>query len=753
MSQALPSHDINPKDKGYDWYLENAKAIWSNWSLMGSKSFAGGVGRYNRIKYYSLGKQSIDIYKPMLSVEDKDNTTWMSIDMTPIPVIPKLKRIINSLFRKVEMKPDVEAIDTYSEEDKKEWAMKEYANIKMREILAQTGQSDQILNDGDPNQPKTEEELAIYKDYTWKHNLAIKVEQGLDKVFLDNSMEEKREIIRESIIEKGAGGFRVSTDKDGKITTRPVDLEAFICSYTADPFMTDLWYAGEVTFPLISELRQKTNMSEDQLEDLARKYTNQNGNPAKLGNGTSTSFGYDSSRIPVLDLTFKTWNKNNYEKRTLGNGNFVIGKTQNKKNDTEKRTYYQDESVDVCTVKWVIDTEFIYEEGYENGMVKKLSRYWDCTLPYIMCAPSLFKMETTSLVEELIPYVDAIHVAWYKLQNVIAQARPKGVQIEIGALEDVSLMGNGEVMTPMQLIDLYTQKGVVIYRRLDASGNVSNYSPISELNNGIGQEAAEYYNIIDRHFGMIKAAVGLNDFTDASTPDPKSLNGVANLAAEATNNALHHIFSSERNILERVCDNSAARVHDSIVFMKSDYYDKSIGKQSVLQTIGSYIKESLREFGIRIKMSPTAQEKAKMELDVNTSLANREITLADKFAILNITNIKQAEQVLAYRIKKNTEDNQKRELEKIKQTTDQQKEAAVVAEEEKRKTMELEIKVKTALINAEWDRRDQNLKISMGGQSVLQDEKHQGNKEIQEMTNSTQIATAASKTQSKQANP
>ncbi len=752
MAQSFPSHDINPNAKGQQWYLDMAKSCWSNWQLMGSKSFAGGVGRYNRIKYYSLGKQSIEPYKPMLAIEDKDNQTWMAIDMTPIPVIPKLKRIINSLFRKIDMKPEVDAIDTFSESDKKEWLNKEYANIKMREVLAQLGQPDDILNDGDPSQPKTEEELSIHKDFTWKHNLAIKVEQGLEKVFLDNGMDEQREANRESLIEKGAGGFRVSTDKDGRVVTRPVELEAFICSFTNDPFMQDLWYAGEVTFELVSELRNKTNLSEDQLEDLARKYTNQNGNPQRLGSGTSSSFNYDSSRIPVLDLTFKTWNKTNYEKRALPNGNFVLGKTQSKKNDTDKRTYLQDESADVCTVKWIVDTEFIYEEGYENNMVKKVSRYWDCTLPYIMVAPLLFKMETTSLVEELIPWVDAIHIAWYKLQNVIAQARPKGVQIEIGALEDVSLTGNGETVTPLQLIDLFTQKGIVVYRRLDASGNVSNYSPIQELNNGLGSEAAEYYNIIDRHFNMIKSAVGLNDFTDASTPDPKSLNGVANMAAEATNNALHHIFSSERNLLERVSDNAAARVHDSITFMKSNYYEAALGKESVLKTIGQQ-NHTLREFGIKIRMSPTAQEKAKLEMDVTQSLANREITIADKYAILNITNTKQAQQVLAYRVKKNTEEAQQRDMEKIKATTDQQKEAAIIAEQEKRKTDAEATENKIKAINAEWDRRDQNLKLSMGGQSVLQDEKHQGTKEIQAMTNETQIKSAAAKTQSKQAHP
>ncbi len=735
----------NPQSKNEGWYLQMAKSIWSNWQNTASRSFAGGVGRYNRMEYYALGKQPIDQYKPMLGIDDKDNHAWMAIDMSPIPVIPKLLRIIHSLFRKVDMAPNVQAIDAYSIQDKKEYYEKEFANIQMRKILASMGASDEILNDGTSDQPKSEEELEIHKQFTYKHRLAMKVEEALEKVYQDNGYEEEREKVRENLTNKGAGGYRIWTEGNGKVSYRSVNPDAFISSYTLDKYMADLWFAGEVTFVLISELRNKLpNVTEHELEELARKFSRQHGNPIKFGNSSSGSYAYDNARVPVLDLTFKSPSKVAHEKRVLKNGNFVLGKTSKAKQATEKRTYYEDEGMDVCTVKWIMESDLVYDFKLESDSVKKASRYWDATLPYIMVAPSLFKMETTSLVEENIPYIDAVHIAWYKMQNVIAQARPKGVQIEIGALEDVSLSGNGETLTPMQLIDLFSQKGIVVYRKIAADGTTTNYSPITELNNGIGEEAAHWFGVMEKEINLIKAAIGLNDFTDGSTPDPKSLNGVGNMAAEATNNSLHHIFAAERNLLERLSDNAATRVYDSVVFKKRDYYDLALGKEALASTIGSQ-KRSLREMGVTIQMAPSAAEKSQLNNDIAQAVASGQITIADKYAIMDIKNLKQAEMVLAYRIKSNAQEAHKREMEKIKATTDQQKEAAIVAEEEKRKTTERETQLKASVINTEYDRKEALLKLEYSLKSGIQSEAHDGKKEITEMTNESQERSVASR--------
>lgn len=723
------------------------KGIWSDWQNINTQSFAAGSGRYNRLDYYSQGKQPIDQYKPRVGVDDKDQVQWISIDWTPIPVLPKMIRIINSLFRKIVMIPNVSTIDPYSDYDKQDYYDTEMANIKMREILEQVGLDPTIVNSEEPDQPKNEEELKMKMDFGWKHNISIAIEKGLDKFAVDIDWEEEREKTRESLIKKGAGGYKIYTDKEsGEVCARSVDIGSFICSATKDPYMRDIWYAGEITYVLISELRNALgdSVSEQELESLAMKHKGKNGNPMYYQGASKNDItSYDSARIPVLDLSFKDDNLIIYEKRSFDNGNFVLGKTDQKKKKSD-RQYYDDKRNDVFKVRWVIDTDHVYHYGLENDMVKKASRYWDACLPYVMHAPGLLNMETTSIVEELIPIVDAIHIAWYKLQNVVAQARPKGVEIEIGSLEDVPLQGNGETLTPLQLIDLFNKKGILVYRRIDASGNVSNYSPIRELNNGLGTEAQEYFALINNHFGLIKSFIGLNDITDGSTPDERTLNGVASLAAEATNNALHHIFNAEKNLFERLFDNAASRIYDSITLKKSNYYGDAFGK-TIYESLNKLTHKPLRELGVKVEFAPSDQQKQRLEMDANQAIAAGQITLADKYEVMNIENLKYAQQVLAYRIKKNTESAREYEMQKIQATTQQQQQSAMVAEDEKRKTLQMEIQLKSQLLQQEYQLKMQleAMKLEAMGYNKAEELARKG--QIQETINQSNLNIAKEK--------
>lgn len=728
-------------------YLKEARACWKEWEDLNSESFEKGLGKYNRMSLYALGKNPVDQYKPQLDIDDKDNKSWMSIDMTPIPVLPKMIRIINSLFRKIDMKPDVNTIDPYSEEDKADYFAEEKANIDVRQVLGQIGVSDEILDSGDPSQPKTHEELEIKRGFGWKHNLAIKMEQGISHVFNENDMPEEREKTRESLIVKGAGGYKLWSDSGtGKVSFRHVDIGRFISSPTFDPYMRDIWYAGEMTYVRIDEIRKATNgaIPEKDLEALAMKAAGTNGNTLAYTPNSANAFPYDSTRVAVLDLSFKKNGSVLYEKRMFENGNFVIGKAKKKKRDydSNKREYYEDLRCDVHKVKWIVDSEYVYDFGKENDMVKKASRYWDAALPYIMCAPGLHNMETTSLVEELMPLVDAIHIAWYKLQNVIAQARPKGVIIDISVLEEVGLKDHsGEVMGQLQLIDLFNKRGLLAYRSVDSEGRVTGRKPIEELNNGLGTEAAEYYNIIDKHFATLRGFLGLNDVTDGSTPDPKMLNGVASMAAEGTNNALHHIFNAERSLLERVADNIVCRLHDTIAFRSSSYYDNILGKSQLDKTIR---KQTLshREYGTIIKIGPDAIEQQRLNDDISMAIASGQITLADKYAITSIDNVKQAQQVLAYRIKKNAEEVHGRKMEEINANNQGSAQAAMSAEAEKRKTYELEaqLKERQILLQGQVDKEKIILEAEVN-KGLKYDEK-EGKKEVQQVANEGALGAA-----------
>jgi hypothetical protein len=743
---AFPRSDINPRDKNEAWYVAMVKGIWEDWQTINTQSFFGGAGRYNRLEHYAQGKQSTEKYKPQLGIDEKDKFQWTAIDFSPIPVLPKSIRIINSIFRKIRMLPEIKTIDPFSDRDKEEAYADEMSRIKMRPILEEAGLDPGLMDTDDPEQPMSEEELDIQHEFKWKHKLSIGIEKGLRKFELDMGWDEEREKVRQNLIKFGAGGYWPFTDaKTGKVEARSIDVSSFICSATKDPYMRDIWYGGEITYPLISEIRAALgpDVDENKLERLAENHRGKYGNPLNYGlSGVNNVTSYDSARVPVLDIRFKNENTYLFERKEFDNGNFVLGKTAEKKrNYGSKRQYYEDKRKDIFCAKWVIDSDIIYDFGLENDMVKKASRFWDAQLPIIMCAPNLYNMETSSPVEELIPLVDAVHLAWFKLQNTIAQARPKGIEIEIGSLENSGLEFNGEAVTPIQLIDLFNKKGILVYRRIDPSGAVSNYTPIRELNNGLGTEAQEYFAHILNLLGLIKNFVGLNDLTDASTPDERTLNGVASLAAEGTNNALHHIFDAEKNLFERLFDNVACRILDSVIFKKSDYYADAMGS-AVYRDISTMQKKSYRELGVIVQFAPSEQEKAKLEGDITAALAAGQITLADKYEILQLDNLKMSQQLLAYRITRNMEEAQERELEKIQVTTDQQKEAAIVAEDEKRKTAEFTSQLKMKELQFEYQLKMQLEAVKLGIQGANKSEEIEGKKEIQGVANEGLINVA-----------
>ena len=140
-------------------------------------------------------------------------------------------------------------------------------------------------------------------------------------------------------------------------------------------------------------------------------------------------------------------------------------------------------------------------------------------------------MKPLGIMEQLVPIADQIQISWYRLQNTINQARPKGIMIELGALEDIPLGSGGQQMKPMDVIDLFNKTGTLVYRKNDIGGKATNYKPIEELENGLGRDAMTYYQVIQNNIEMIRQITGLNEFTDGSTPDARSLTTTAKLSS------------------------------------------------------------------------------------------------------------------------------------------------------------------------------------------------------------------------------
>lgn len=705
----FPSHFINPQQKGEDWIYEMVTAIHDEWGSQSFKSFEKGAKRYALNKLYSLGKQPVDLYKPMFAAEEDRDSSYINLDYSPPAIIPKFKRLVINRFSKIDFNVNAEAIDPYALDEKLDYEAQERANIQVRSLLQELGIPTDVIDSGEIDQPKTEEELAIKMDFGYKHNQAIDIEKRIDAVFSHERINEILDVVRDYGFDTGVFAVKVSTDPiTGKVCIRFANPANLVVSPTLDPYFRDIWYAGEIVLLTIDEIRRNAkatgcDFDEDKLMDLARKHSGQFGNPKYFGNAAKGTYAYDSFKVPVFDVEFLSCDRIWYEKRWDRRGNPVVGKTSGPKENKNGREYISDDRSVVYRAKWPVGSKMVYDYGLKSDIpLRKDQDRFEAMLSYKIICPEISNMETSPIVENLIPDVDQITIAWYKLQNVIARARPKGIMIEIGALEDISLGDGGEgSMRPIDVIDMFTHTGVLVYRKLNLEGAPSNYKPIEELANGLGQEAQEYFSVIQSYMASIKEKLGFNDITDGTTPDPKTLNGVASMAAEATNNALHHLFAAEKSLVEQVAEEVAIRVHDSIVFKKDSPY-RNVFAPSLVKSMKENKDHLHRQFSITITYGSDNLEKQKLQMRIEKELDSGRITMADAVAVDRCRNLKQAEQILAYRIKKNLE-AQAAEKERLAVLNAQAgAEAAKAAEEEKRKTLEMEMQLKMALIQAEY---------------------------------------------------
>jgi hypothetical protein len=67
--------------------------------------------------------------------------------------------------------------------------------------------------------------------------------------------------------------------------------------------------------------------------------------------------------------------------------------------------------------KWIIDTEFLYDYGLSENMVRRQSCWWDTGLDIQLYAWNFERMRFHGLTERLMPLADDVQLTWYKIQN------------------------------------------------------------------------------------------------------------------------------------------------------------------------------------------------------------------------------------------------------------------------------------------------------------------------------------------------
>ena len=712
-----PNHNVDPKDKGKEWCLAYAKAAWSDYTNHGTQSFHNNRGTYPKIKDYAQGNQSINKYKSLLNVDEADNESWFAIDWTVIPIVPKFRRIALGKLSKTEYNITATPIDSLAQSEVENYYKQQKAKMDLRTSMAKQipGVEEFSGLKARPNDPENDEELDMHMSYTYKHNASIEMEQGIDLIFHTNDMDEKRKQINEYLFDYGVAGYKEFIDSNGAVKIRVVNPAKLIVSHCNKRDFSDKIHVGEITEMTIADLKQRAGdqFSEKEYQDIADRFSGRQGDTKMFPSNKKFYKHYDDRKIMVLDMEFFSVDQMVHESRTDRRGNKRFGRAGYNSYNKRKNKFIRSSYKTVYKISWIVDSEYCFNFGLCNDMKRVQSNLMDTDLSYHLFAPDFHNMKPLGIMEQLIPIADQIQVSWYRLQNTINQARPKGIMIELGALEDIPLGAGGQQMKPMDVIDLFNKTGTLVYRRNDIGGKPTNFKPIEELENGLGRDAMTYYQVIQNNIEMIRQITGLNEFTDGSTPDARSLTTTAKLAAQATNNALAHIEQGERRLLERLAAAVIVRLQDSVKKKPIEGYIRSLGKNT-MEFFKMSPSVSKHEFGVKIEDRPTEEQKARLMQILQASVAQGQVDFEDAVFIEQITNLKQAQQVLAYRIKRKREDAERKAKEMQQMNGQIQQQSAQASEQAKQQTVQVEMQAKMQM---------EKLKAEL--QSELQKQKYQ----------------------------
>ena len=734
---AYPPSNIDPREKSYDWIKAYVRAAYND-----SRGFlpfrsvnTPGTLKMAEIRMYGLGKQPVDKYKKLASPGNVSDASWRAVDWTVPAFMSKFREIGISKILQRSYDITAFAVDPLAKSEEDEVFNKMKLKIMMRDAAQKMGSDLANSPELAPQQgePQDMEGLDMMRDYGYKHIMAMEAEKAITLINEQTNDAQIRKEIIENLYDWGIGAKTQWIDENGMVKQRSVNPEYLGISYCEKPDFSDMIHWFEVVPTYVGDLAPY--YTKEQLDDICRLTMNKNGNPnAYVPFAGLFNPAWNKFKIFVVKIKFLSWNETVYKEETDKLDNLRFRKTEysdkrymsvSKNGDFVDQTpsddYYA--SLDqtgeigqptpkytsevkkvVYKASWILDTEYMHDYGIQENQNRKLSSWWDTDLDIQIYAPFFYKMQFSGITERLIPFEDRACMLWYNLQNLSNKLIPYLINIDFNAVEAVNFGGGGEKQTPAQIIDFIFSNYVVPYRSTDLLSRNPNYKPVSIEATGQLVAFGALYDQLQATIDMMRQVSGLNELTDGSTPNAKTLVPVAESAVQSTNNALYLLTCADKYIIAKSADSIVQKVQIALKIGKVEGYAKPLGSTFVeFMRINPDL--SLHEIGIFLEDVPTDTQRELLWQEINTKEAQGLVTVADKIYIMSCRNLKEAAIVMDYKIRKRREQAQAEQQQMLHQQAQGNQQTAIVTSKMKQQEMQLQSQFDIEAIGVEkqWD--------------------------------------------------
>jgi hypothetical protein len=732
----FPTQFVSDSEKASKEYgLQVGGSIQYEWFRKDGNQcrFYGQWKDFHRLRLYARGEQSVQKYKNELAIDG--DLSYLNLDWTPVPVIPKFVDIVVNGMSDRMFKVKAYAQDAMSQAKRSKYQDIIESQMVSKDILEiiqnKTGINAFTM---DPDQlPNNDEELSLYMQLNYKPAIEIAEEEAINTILDENKYLDLRKRIDYDMTVLGIGVAKHEFLLGSGVQVSYVDPANVVYSYTEDPYFKDCFYWGEIkTVPITELLKIDPKLTNTELEEISKSgqawYDYYN-----VGQFYQNSIFFRDTTT-LLYFNYKTTKKIVYKKKYLeGGGVRYIEKEDTFNPPTEMMEDGKFERIEKTIDVWyegvmVMGTNYLLKWKMSENMVRPKSSSQHALPNYVACAPRMYKGVIESLVRRMIPFTDLIQLTHLKLQQVIARTVPDGVFIDADGLNEIDL-GTGNAYNPEDALRLYFQTGSVIGRSYTQDGDFNNARvPITQLTSNSGAAKTQMLIANYNHYmDMIRTATGLNEARDGSSPDPNSLVGLQKLAALNSNTATRHILEGGLYIFRSIAEALTYRVADILEYadFKDDFISR-IGKYNV--SILNEIKDLyIYDFGIFLEIAPDEEERAQLEANIQMALSKGDINLEDAIDIREIKNLKMANQLLKVKRVKLQEQKDKMAMMQQQMAAQQNMELQQMAAQSSLQKIQAESQAKMQIKQAEVAFQIEMLKAEAGLKQQLMAEEFRYN--------------------------
>lgn len=657
----FPAVDMPDAIKNTDEYgLSVARSIYnSNKAYLELRN-----ARFHTADLYYKGRQPIGPYLSLLNINGKE--AFIDIQFKPSPIAKKFVKIILEGYMGKTESPSVSSINPLVADKKQDIIDRAKWNVSHKEWINQVQQQANMqLEDPSAYLPSTVQEAEFYYSMNNKQREETILEIMIQFVMDNNNYKVAKRRLLKDLLVRGVAGIEDYFDANGRLIFEAIPAEELIYGPSKKEDFSDAPYFGRFKRMSVADFRNipGNKMTEQQIYSIAKSFANKNDN-SRLDYPFSPIFQnsvirpYDGYVIDVIRFWYKAVKNVTYVSGVDKNNRVVFDIKDNIDQKTNPNKKVGSKPIFVgYTGTWAIGSDYIVNWGPEQSMIKRNDALEAIEAPIsVYMIDNDGEMDGKSIVEDMISSIIEMDLDILKIQQIKAQQAPNGLLIDIEGLENIDLgLGRG-ALKPLQLREIRSQQGDLYYRSKNEPGDNNQGPPIKELKSDFGNMLSELISDYNFNLNRIRDYIGVNEYRDGSTVNPKTGAQVQQVQLEQSNNATGHIYDALINIVTKLNKHIGQRIWDSLRSANPNVgYKRLLGDLNVDFVKNSDdITSSLYDIGVELDLSD--QEKANLQQEKQLAITNGLIDIKDLAALNTIKNSRIAAQYLAIISAKNKAD-------------------------------------------------------------------------------------------------